>query len=232
MNSKMKMTIKFPGILLAVAAAATMSASAQDSRNAESAEAAYAKTISERADKIVATLGITNSAREKQVHDVIARQYRDLRDIHAARDAELKAAKTKFADDKAGADAAAKSVQADAKAKMDKLHGEFLARLSADLSTEQVDQVKDGLTYGRAQVVYNAFLGMFPDLKDDQKAQIKAWLVEAREIAMDGGTSGEKHAVFDKYVGRINNYLSKAGYDLKKGQQNLKKASVPAPDSK
>jgi hypothetical protein len=51
-----------------------------------------------------------------------------------------------------------------------------------------------------------------------------AWLVEAREIAMDGSTSDEKHAMFGKYKGKINNYLSKAGYDAKKGKQNLKKA--------
>src|SRR5215471_19256102 len=195
----------------------------QDSKNAESTEADYTRTISERADKIVATLDITNSASEKKVHDVIVRQYRDLRDIHAVRDTELKAAKTKFADDKAGADTAAKSIQAAAKAKMDKLHGEFLARLSTDLSAEQVDKVKDGLTYGVLQVTYNVYLKMYPDLKEEQKAQIKAWLVEARELAMDGGTSDEKHAVFGKYKGRINNYLSKAGYNAKEAEKNLAK---------
>jgi hypothetical protein len=218
----MKMIIKLFGAFLAVAAGSIVSASAQNPQNAEAAEAAYAKTISERSDKIVATLGITNSASEKKVHDVIARQYRDLRDIHAARDAELKAAKAKFADDKAGADAAAKTIQADAKAKMDKLHGEFLARLSTDLSVEQVDKVKDGLTYGVLQVTYNVYLKMYPELTEEQKTQIKAWLVEARELAMDGGSSDEKHAVFGKYKGRINNYLSKAGYDAKKGEANLK----------
>jgi hypothetical protein len=67
------------------------------------------------------------------------------------------------------------------------------------------------------------YLKEFPELKEDQKAQIHAWLVEARELAMDQGTSREKHAVFGKYKGRINNYLSKAGYDLKKGEENLRK---------
>ena len=46
---------------------------------------------------------------------------------------------------------------------------------------------------------------------------------------MDGSTSDEKHAVFGKYKGRINNYLSKAGYDAKKGEQNLKKPRNPRP---
>ena len=96
-------------------------------------------------------------------------------------------------------------------------------KLSRELTPAQVDQVKDGLTYGVVNVTYNAYMKMYPDLTAEQKGQLKSWLVEAREIAMDQGSSREKHAVFGKYKGRINNYLSKAGYDLKKGQANLRK---------
>ena len=53
-------------------------------------------------------------------------------------------------------------------------------------------------------------------LKEEEKAQIMAWLVEAREFAMDAENSNKKHAAFGKYKGRINNYLSKRGYDLVK----------------
>ena len=42
------------------------------------------------------------------------------------------------------------------------------------------------------------------------------WLTEARERAIDAESSDKKHAWFGKYKGRINNYLSAAGYDLKK----------------
>jgi len=38
---------------------------------------------------------------------------------------------------------------------------------------------------------------------------------------MDGGSSEEKHAEFGKYKGRINNYLSKAGYDMKQAEKDL-----------
>jgi len=58
---------------------------------------------------------------------------------------------------------------------------------------------------------------MYPELTDAQKQQIMAWLVEAREIAMDGSTSDEKHAVFGKIQRPDQNYLSKAGYDAKEG---------------
>ena len=35
-------------------------------------------------------------------------------------------------------------------------------------------------------------------------------------VAVDGVSAEEKTAVFNKYKGRINNFLSKEGYDLKK----------------
>ena len=38
---------------------------------------------------------------------------------------------------------------------------------------------------------------------------------------MDAGSSEEKHAMFGKYKGRINNYLSAAGYDMKQAEKDL-----------
>jgi hypothetical protein len=75
---------------------------------------------------------------------------------------------------------------------------------------------------------------MLPDLTDQQKAQILAWLVEAREKAMDAGSSREKHAWFGKYKGKINNYLSAAGYDLKKADRDLaeRRKATPAGDTR
>jgi hypothetical protein len=167
-----------------------------------------------------------------RVRNVIVQQYRDLGQIHDARDVEIIAAKERTNTDKATNDKFIQASRDYAKWKLDKLHAEFLAKLSAELSPEQVDQVKDGLTYGVAHGTYNVYLKMYPELTDAQKKQIMDWLVEAREIAMDQGTSNEKHAVFGKYKGKINNYLSKAGYDAKQGEQNLKKASQPPSDSK
>jgi len=205
---------------------------AQDSQKPEDKEAAYTRTINQRADKIVATLGVSDTNKAVRVRDFIAQQYRDLSKIHTARDAQIKEAKEKAGADKTAASAAVQAVRDETKPRLDKLHGEFLAKLSAELSSEQVDKVKDGLTYGVVPLTSGVYLKMYPELTDEQKKQVMAWLVEARELAMDGSTSNEKHAVFGKYKGRINNYLSKAGYDAKKGEQNLKKASQPSSDSK
>ena len=47
--------------------------------------------------------------------------------------------------------------------------------------------MKDGLTYGVVSVTYNRYLELLPDLNDEQKREILANLVEAREHAMDAG---------------------------------------------
>jgi len=201
---------------------------AQDKVKAEpeAKDAAYTRTLNERAAKIAASLGISDAAQSDRVHGIIVQQYRALNVIHAERDEQIKNAKENAGNDKTAANSAIEAARTSTKPKLDKLHGEFLAKLSAELSPEQVDQVKDGMTYGVAPLTYGVYLKMYPELTDEQKAQIKAWLNEARELAMDGSTSDEKHAVFGKYKGKINNYLSKAGYDAKKGEQNLKR---PAP---
>jgi hypothetical protein len=195
---------------------------AQSSADAD-AEAAYIRAINERAAKIVAGLGLTNDATAAQAQEIIAAQYRSLRTIHDARDARNKAAKQNSNDDTFASALAVKAAQRDAKGRLDALHAEFLGKLSRHLNPAQVEGVKDGMTYGVLNITYDVYLRMCPDLSDEQRARIKSWLVEARELAMDQGTASEKHAVFGKYKGRINNYLSSAGYDLKKAEQNLRK---------
>jgi Spy/CpxP family protein refolding chaperone len=205
---------------------------AAETNSSTEAEVAYTRAITQRAEKIVASLDVTDTNKATRIRDVIARQYRDLAKIHDARDAKIKLAKEKAGADKAAAAVAIQAIRDETKPSLDKLHGEFLARLASELSPAQVDQVKDGMTYGVLPLTYGVYLKMYPDLTDEQKTQIKLFLTEARELAMDGSTSDEKHAIFGKYKGKINNYLSKAGYDAKKGEQNLKKASQPSSERK
>lgn len=175
----------------------------------------------QRADKIVASLGITDSAKAARIRDAIARQYYDLSLIHAKRDAALKAAKAQATTDKAAAASVEKAARDEATAAQDVLHSQYLVRLTADLTTTQVDQVKDGMTYGVLPLTFRVYQEMLPQLTAEQKAQILAWLTEAREHAMDASTSEEKHGWFGKYKGRINNYLSKAGIDMKQAEKHL-----------
>jgi hypothetical protein len=174
----------------------------------------YTRTITGRADNIVKALEIGNPDKKTRVRDTIVQQYRDLNAIHTQRDKEI-AATAKTTSDKASAGALAQNIREQADSRVKQLHHAYVAKLSAELPPQQVDQVKDGMTYGTLPVTYSAYLKQTPELTEVQKQQIMAYLVEARELAMDGGTSDEKHAVFRKYKGEINNYLSAQGYKLK-----------------
>lgn len=39
-------------------------------------------------------------------------------------------------------------------------------------------------------------------------------LKDARELAMDGGSAGEKSAIFNQFKGKINNYLTTQGHNV------------------
>jgi len=177
---------------------------------ADDPDPAYTRVITSRADNIVKSLGIADAGKRTRVRDIIVRQYRDLSAIHAQRDKEIKATS-----DKALGETLVESLREQADSRIKRLHRDYLARLSVELTPEQVERVKDGMTYGILPVTYRAYLARTPELTEAQKQQIMIYLVEARELAMDGGTSEEKHAMFRKYKGKINNYLSEQGYKLK-----------------
>jgi hypothetical protein len=55
-------------------------------------------------------------------------------------------------------------------------------------------------------------------------------LKEAREEAMDAGSAPEKTAIFQRYKGKINNYLSKQGIHPEKPNSGAPAGTNAAPD--
>ena len=194
----------------------------QEIKSVEDKEAAYTKTINTRAEKIVATLGISDAAKTMRLTKIIADQYRALNGIHNDRDELAKKIKENN-EAKEITELELKKLDDRTTEKLNALHQTYLSTLSKELNEAQVIQVKDGMTYNVLPITYKAFLEMIPTLKDTEKAQIMTWLVEAREHAMDAESSEKKHGWFGKYKGRINNYLSNEGYDLKKEGDEWKK---------
>lgn len=218
-------------LLLLIILVLTTPVFAQNSVVPAAPDANYNQVITARAYKIVNTLGIADSAKFKRVQNIIVEQYRNLSAIHDTRNAQVKEIKQQAGDDKAAATEKIKAIDADVDTRLSKLHAEYLAKLGKELNAGQVDQVKDAMTYNKVAVTYNGYLAEIPSLTEPQKAQIKAWLIEAREIAIDAESSEKKTAVFGKYKGRINNYLSAQGYDMKKEgeewQKRIKEKSQP-----
>ena len=180
----------------------------------EGRDAAYVESILKRSEKIVNKLNIQDEQVRQDVLHIIANRYFELNDIYEARDArkaEFKAMNLPEEYKKLASD----FVRYECDSKLYRSHFAFPATLAIYLTPEQVTAVIDGMTYGVVKVTYDSHLDMIPSLTDEEKAQIEAWLVEAREFAVDAENSNKKHEAFGKYKGRINNYLSKRGYDLK-----------------
>jgi len=210
-------------ILLILILSSAIPVCAQKGEATAGQDANYTQVINARAYKIVAMLNITDSTKFKRVQSIVVEQYRDLSEIHDTRNAQAKDIKQQAGDDKTTANAKTKAIDDDVDAKLSKLHAAYLTKLAAELNSEQIDKVKDAMTYNILGVTYKAYTEEVLTLTDAQKAQIKAWLIEARELAIDAESSDKKHAVFNKYKGRINNYLSAQGYDMKKEGEEWQK---------
>ena len=182
-------------LFAAILSLLSITVSAQVALKVEGQDSAYVETIKQRAQKIVDGLDLTDAQKAENVRNIIANRYFLLNDIHSKYD---------------------KSQQDARDAELYKHHFELASALALYLTDEQIDAVKDGMTFGRLKRDYKAQLEMIPSLTDEEKAQILIWLREAREYAMDAADSKGKHFWFDKYRGRTNNWLSARGYDLKK----------------
>ena len=176
--------------------------------NEEGRDSTYVENIKVRAQKIVDGLQLTDQKQARAVRNIIANRYFLLNDIHAKYD---------------------KSQQDALQAELYKHHFELASALGLYLNEEQIDAVKDGMTFGRLKRDYQATQDMIPTLSDFEKQQILIWLKEAREYAMDAADSKGKHFWFDKYRGRTNNWLSARGYDLKKERDAWMKRTAASP---
>jgi Spy/CpxP family protein refolding chaperone len=189
-----------------VASIALQFATAAETNSPANAEAAYTQVLEKRVGDILAALDLKDAEKTKKVHDILVAQYRALNDWHNANDAKRKTAKGE------------KAEQINSSLKT--IHDKFLAALSTELTPEQIETVKDKMTYGKVQFTYKGYLVENANLTEPQKEKILELLKEARESAMDGGSAGEKTAIFQKYKGKINNYLSSQGVTKKKKTEN------------
>ncbi|MBQ7420892.1 MAG: DUF3826 domain-containing protein [Prevotella sp.] len=180
-------------------------------------DADYVRTILGRSQKIVDALQLQDAVRQQNVLNVISNRYFKLNDIYENYDEKVAKAKELADKELAGQQRIAAANWRDAQ--LYKHHFEFAADLANYLTDEQIEAVKDGLTYGVVPKTYQAHLEMIPTLSETEKLQILNWLKEAREFAIDAPDSKSKHAWFGKYKGRINNWLAKRGYDLTKERE-------------
>jgi hypothetical protein len=200
--------------LLASAALLTQSAQAQMSTppaTPAELEATYTTAIEGRADDILKTLALTNSATASKAHDLIIAQYRVMRSRDDLINAKLEAE---------GKEVNYTNRASDLEEESKPLHNHFFAELGKLLTPEQVAAVKDKMTYNKVKVTYDAYNDIVPGLTESDKAQIMDQLKAAREKAVDGGSASEKSQIFNVYKNKINDYLNAHGHDVAKAYKD------------
>jgi len=174
----------------------------------------FKKTLHDRSVKIINTLEITDSEKYAFVVNLLADQYFNLNIVHDKTKESVAAIKSLQLSDEEKNNRIQKE-EKEKTAQLSDLHKKFIVQLQSYLTETQIEKIKDGMTYRVMPVTYTAYQDMILGLTAEQKEKIYNWLKEARELAMDEGSSEDKHKVFGKYKGRINNYLSTQGYNMK-----------------
>lgn len=174
-----------------------------------------------KAAKVLDKLSLTNDSIRKNIKIVVTNRYLELREIHQKyeeRNAKIEA--TGLSKEKKDEELERSYYQYNSDLYRSRFG--YLAWLSFYLNDEQVETVKDAMTYNLFHVRYNDFLDLLPDLTKAEKNRVYHWLVEAREFSMDFETPRKMRQMFTKYRGRINNYLAARGYDLRKATEEQK----------
>jgi hypothetical protein len=161
------------------------------------------KSAEGRADSIMKNLKIEDPAKAARVHDLIANEQVAIHEWHQKNDVQVK---------QLGKDGGEELDKLEAQRHA--LHDEFISKLSADLTPDQMEIVKEKLTGGQMMATYKAYPEIIPNLTDDEKAMILKTLKEGREEAMDAVNRLERIAIFKKYKGRINIYLDSHGHNV------------------
>jgi hypothetical protein len=176
-------------------------------------EAMYNTVIAHRTVMIMEALALNDVAKSNRVQAAIVAHYHALRARDEAIDDELASLPAGSAERQA-------QRMAMLPAMSKPLHERFVATLAMDLTPEQITTVKDKMTYGKVDFTYSAYCSIFPKLTDEEKAKIMELLKQARDMAMDGGNSGEKSDIFQQYKDQINAYLTSRGYDVAKATED------------
>jgi hypothetical protein len=93
---------------------------------------------------------------------------------------------------------------------------ELIARLEADLTPEQVEEIKNRLTVNKLPVTFNAYHAIVPNLTPADDQAILALLRQAREESLNVKNPDQMSVIFERYKTQIEKYLNAQGYDWAK----------------
>ncbi len=165
--------------------------------------AASDAALEKRVSGIVASLSLSDTAKQERVHKILSTDLRAVRDAHNA------------------------GLQLDPS-----VHKTFIDGLQAELTPDQVETIKNSLTVNKLPITLKAYHQILPNLKPEDEAKIIDWLKRAREESLDQKNVDEMSPLFKKYKKEIEAYLDAHGYEWAKSYKTFvdsQKAAAKTP---
>jgi hypothetical protein len=101
----------------------------------------------------------------------------------------------------------------------------FLTAMRAAVGEEKAIEMVDIITHSPgAKRTYDAYLGMVPEMKDDEKALLWSRMESARIEALSAWSDGQVVKIFKKYKVRNEASIDDFGYDYRKRYEAWAKA--------
>jgi hypothetical protein len=183
--------------------ASSQPASLSPAAASETNDAAYRETIRKRAEGIVAALKLDSPEASQKTQEALEAFYPQVSAWHDANGPTLKSLRQKLKD--AADTHVAEATKAEI-ARIESTRIQIIAALEERLvdviTAEQIMAIKDQMTFNRVAQMTGIFAQL--DLTPEQATEIRSILELAREEAVTAGSSEAKHAVFRRYIGRIN----------------------------
>jgi hypothetical protein len=205
---------------LAVAAAARLGAAADrpaaDPTPAASAavDEAMRLKIEQKAGRIVESLKLDDADKAARVRAIASDWLGKMLNWHKAHDPELgrlwgewNKARSVVPKDEFPGEVIAHQID-DVYASLKPVYEDYITRLSAEVSAEQVDAIKESWSRSPGMTrTYNAYLEIVPDLAAKDKEVIKSRMLMAREAAMMTDSDKEIVAIYKRHKVKVEQYV-------------------------
>jgi len=180
----------------------------------EKATAAKAKSDADQEKKAaewVASLNLSDSARETRLREVIATHLKSVRDWHNEHPLTTVPAGMNPVTGKPLSNLDRQMIADSAIPKS--VHENLMAGLRKDLSEEQVEAILDKYTVGKVAFTMKGYHAIVPDLTEQEEATIFGFLKQAREQAVDYKNVNQISAIFEIYKTKCEQYLNSNGHN-------------------
>ena len=205
------------GILMVLAGGLAAAVRAEDPTTAAPAGAiddAMRKKIDQKAAKIVESLKLADAGKAAKVKTIASDWLAVMMTWHKEHDAELNRlwgewnkARSVVPKDEFPGEVIAHQIDA-VYASLKPAYEDYIKRLSAELTAEQVDAIKESWSRSPGMTrTYNAYLEIVPDLTAKDKEVIKARLLMAREAAMLTDADKEIVAIYKRHKVKVEQYV-------------------------